>query len=154
MEILATSYFLLRHYGAAEDIFCRALGGASERSLQQGDTRVLNAKDYLAAICDRQGGLRKDEQLYKEILAAHEKSLGMTDPLTWKTVSDLAGIYDYEGRVQEAKDFYLRAPEGLEAHAEVGPDDPRTSSVRAELGSCAWVGGSDGSRSGGSRAVP
>ncbi|KAK3369723.1 acyl transferase/acyl hydrolase/lysophospholipase [Lasiosphaeria ovina] len=108
------------HYGAAEDIFSRALGGASERSLQQGDTRVLNAKDYLAAICDRQGDLRKGEQLYKEILAAREKSLGMTDPLTWKTVSDLVGIYDYEGRVQEAKDFYLRALEGLEAHAEVG----------------------------------
>ncbi|KAK0738831.1 hypothetical protein B0T18DRAFT_253543 [Schizothecium vesticola] len=135
LEILATSYFLQGHYGAAEDIFSRVLGGASERSLQQGDTRVLNAKDYLAAICDRQGDLRKGEQLYKEILAAREKSLGMTDPLTLKTVSDLAGIYDYEGRVQEAKNFYLRALEGLEAHAEVGPDDPRTSSVRAELGS-------------------
>ena len=133
LEILATSYFLQGHYKEAEDIFSRVLSGAQDRSLPATDARVLNTKDYLAAICDRQGDLRKGEALYKDVLAAREVSLGVSHHLTLKTVSDLAGIYDYEGRVNEATQFYLRALNGLEA--AVGGDDPRTASVRAELGS-------------------
>ena len=133
LEILAISYFCQGHYKEAEDIFSIIIVKAQGRSLPSTDVRVLHAKEYLAAVCDRLGDLHKGEALYMDVLAARKASLGLQHHLTLKTVSDLAGIYDYEGRVTEAKKFYDEALSGLEA--SVGSDDPQTASVRAELGS-------------------
>lgn len=87
----------------------------------------------------RQGQFQEAETLHHQVLAIHEKALGMEHPTTATSVSSLGNVYYLQGRFPEAEKLYRRALEIREKvlgadHADVATSLNNLANAMQELG--------------------
>ncbi len=87
----------------------------------------------------RQGQFQEAETLHHQVLATHEKSLGMEHPTTATSVSNLGNVYYLQGRFLEAEKLYRRALQIREKvlgaeHADVATSLNNLANAMQELG--------------------
>ncbi|KZP22336.1 TPR-like protein [Athelia psychrophila] len=143
----------------AESLYGRALAG-QEKQLGADHLSTLTTVNNLAGLYQNQGKLDEAESLYGRALAGQEKQLGADHPSTLTngfqsrclygralagqekqlgadhlstltTVSNLAGLYESQGKLDEAESLYGRALTGREK--QLGADHLSTLTTVSNL---------------------
>ena len=99
------------HFGEAETLFLRSLGGARK---QFGDDNegVLSEMNFLGAMyCDRLARYADAERIFNQVLTGWRKIQGNAGPATLMAMDNLAEVYEKQGRLAEAEALHKQALE-------------------------------------------
>ncbi|KAJ3473579.1 hypothetical protein NLG97_g10234 [Lecanicillium saksenae] len=112
-------------YHTASDLYVMAFEGY-ERSVGLNDSQTNEALSRLGLMYLYQGKIGYAEQTIHTAFqrCASPDNLGPDNVFTLKIAMDLAGVYEVQGRVAEARKLYEDALEGFEAN--LGPQDDLT----------------------------
>ncbi len=104
MNNLAIALERLGRLQDSESLLTEAVSTLDNRSADSAEALLL--KNNLADIYAKTGRLAEAEKLHLAVLASRQRTLGMTDPDTLRTMNDIAVLYVREGRYREAENLH------------------------------------------------